>query len=69
MPEKWPRKGIIKFKNFSVKYKTDLDFVLKNLNFEIKAKEKIGIVGRTGSGKQFSIFFNIFIFSFIFFFN
>ncbi len=54
MPEKWPRKGSIKFKNFSVKYKTDLDFVLKNLNFEITANEKIGIVGRTGSGKQFS---------------
>jgi ABC-type multidrug transport system fused ATPase/permease subunit len=54
IPKNWPSKGNIKFNNFSVKYKKEMDFVLKNLNFEITANEKIGIVGRTGSGKQFS---------------
>lgn len=44
--------GNIKFKNYSVKYRKGLDFVLKNLNIEIKGAEKIGIVGRTGAGKS-----------------
>lgn len=44
--------GNIKFKNYSVKYRKGLDFVLKNLNIEIKSAEKIGIVGRTGAGKS-----------------
>lgn len=48
----WPKKGNILFKNFSVKYRPDNEIILKNLNFEIKPKEKIGVVGRTGSGKS-----------------
>lgn len=50
--ESWPSAGIVKFENFSTRYKTDGDDVLKNLNFSIQSKEKIGIVGRTGSGKS-----------------
>ena len=49
---KWPLKGDIKFKNYSVKYRPNTEIVLKNLNFEIKSNEKIGVVGRTGSGKS-----------------
>ena len=48
----WPSEGKIKFENFSVKYRNDTEIVLKNLNFEILPKEKIGICGRTGSGKS-----------------
>ena len=48
----WPSEGIIKFHNYYVKYRPNTEIVLKNLNFEIKSKEKIGIVGRTGSGKS-----------------
>ena len=44
--------GKIKFINFSVKYRPNTAIVLKNLNFEINPKEKIGVVGRTGSGKS-----------------
>ena len=35
-----------------VRYRADLDLVLKGLSFSIKAREKIGIVGRTGCGKS-----------------
>ena len=48
----WPDKGKIEFINFSVKYRPDTEIVLKNINFLIQGKEKIGIVGRTGSGKS-----------------
>ncbi|RYZ64310.1 MAG: ATP-binding cassette domain-containing protein, partial [Proteobacteria bacterium] len=34
-----------------LKYGEDLPFVLKGLNFSIKPGEKVGIIGRTGSGK------------------
>jgi ABC-type multidrug transport system fused ATPase/permease subunit len=44
--------GKINFSNYSVKYRPNTPLVLKNLNFEIKPKEKIGVVGRTGSGKS-----------------
>ncbi|XP_063867034.1 ATP-binding cassette sub-family C member 4-like isoform X1 [Scylla paramamosain] len=48
----WPDKGVIKFVNVSLKYNEKETPVLKNLNFNIQAKEKIGIVGRTGAGKS-----------------
>jgi len=50
--ETWPSKGEIKFKNVDIKYRVNLNFVLKNLTFSIKSNEKIGIVGRTGAGKS-----------------
>ena len=48
----WPHKGKIEFINFSVKYRPDTEIVLKDINFVIQGKEKVGIVGRTGSGKS-----------------
>ena len=48
----WPNEGKINFINFSVSYRPDTPLVLKDINFEIKPGEKIGIVGRTGSGKS-----------------
>ncbi|CAF0928035.1 unnamed protein product [Brachionus calyciflorus] len=48
----WPHNGQIKFKDYSVRYREDLDYALRNLSFDIKPAEKIGIVGRTGAGKS-----------------
>ena len=50
--ENWPQNGEIQFQNFSVKYRPDTEIVLKKINFTIKSGEKIGICGRTGSGKS-----------------
>ncbi|KAF5294168.1 hypothetical protein FQR65_LT10879 [Abscondita terminalis] len=47
----WPDKGNILFKNVTLSYSCNGDKILKNINFEIKPQEKIGIVGRTGAGK------------------
>ena len=35
-----------------MRYREGLDLVLKSLNLEIKPGEKIGVCGRTGSGKS-----------------
>ena len=51
-PKEWPSSGEIKIDNYSVKYRDELDDVLRNLNAVIKPCEKIGIVGRTGAGKS-----------------
>ena len=48
----WPSKGAVEFKDYSTRYRPGLDLVLKNINLQIKAREKIGVVGRTGAGKS-----------------
>ncbi|KAK3863657.1 hypothetical protein Pcinc_030600 [Petrolisthes cinctipes] len=48
----WPERGVITFGDVSLRYNKDDPPVLKNLNFSIKRKEKVGIVGRTGAGKS-----------------
>ena len=50
--EGWPKNGDIEFKNFSVKYRPETEIVLKNISFHILPKEKVGVCGRTGSGKS-----------------
>jgi ABC-type multidrug transport system fused ATPase/permease subunit len=42
----------VQIKNLWFRYRDDLPWVLKNLNLDIKAGERLGIVGRTGSGKS-----------------
>ncbi|XP_062606443.1 multidrug resistance-associated protein 1-like [Saccostrea cucullata] len=48
----WPTKGVVEFRNYSTKYRSGLDLVLKNVNFKVNVSEKVGIVGRTGAGKS-----------------
>ncbi len=42
----------ISVQNLRFRYASHLPFVLDGLSFEIKAGEKVGVVGRTGSGKS-----------------
>ncbi|XP_063772646.1 ATP-binding cassette sub-family C member 5 isoform X1 [Pseudophryne corroboree] len=51
-PADWPHEGEITFENAEMRYRENLPLVLKKVSFTIKPKEKIGIVGRTGSGKS-----------------
>lgn len=48
----WPSKGCIEFRNVFYKYWNEGEPVLRGLSFVIKSTEKIGIVGRTASGKS-----------------
>jgi ABC-type multidrug transport system fused ATPase/permease subunit len=47
----FPR-GQVVFDDYSLRYTPDSDDVLKHLRLTINPGEKIGIVGRTGSGKS-----------------
>ena len=52
VPKVWPSEGRIEFRNVYVRYDMQGLPVLKDLSFAINAREKIGIVGRTGAGKS-----------------
>lgn len=45
-------KGKVEFENVFARYTTSSNYVLKGLNFCINSAEKVGVVGRTGSGKS-----------------
>ena len=51
-PTRWPRDGHVTFDNVSLTYYEGGPQVLRNLNFDIKEKSKIGVAGRTGAGKS-----------------
>ncbi|WWC65416.1 uncharacterized protein I303_108034 [Kwoniella dejecticola CBS 10117] len=48
----WPTQGEMKFRNLSLRYSEAGPWVLKKLNFNIGAGEKVGVIGRTGAGKS-----------------
>ena len=51
-PAGWPSNGKISFSHFSMSYRPNLPLALNDINLSISPKERIGIVGRTGSGKS-----------------
>jgi ABC-type multidrug transport system fused ATPase/permease subunit len=43
---------VIQVKGLSMRYRPELPLVLKNVSFTIRPRERVAIVGRTGSGKS-----------------
>jgi ABC-type branched-subunit amino acid transport system ATPase component len=60
VPANWPSEGVVRCVDCVLGYRDGQD-VLNGLSFEVGARQKIGIVGRTGSGKS-SIFVALFRF-------
>ena len=54
-PSEWPAQGAIEFDNVSASYSDESPIVLHNLSFKIKPGQKVGICGRSGSGKSSTI--------------
>lgn len=51
-PPNWPTHGNVELKDLQVRYRPNTPLVLKGITLNIRGKEKIGVVGRTGSGKS-----------------
>ncbi|KAI0068098.1 P-loop containing nucleoside triphosphate hydrolase protein [Artomyces pyxidatus] len=51
-PAYWPASGDLKVDNLSARYSEDGPRVLHEVSFHIKSGERVGVVGRTGSGKS-----------------
>ncbi|KAL6602856.1 hypothetical protein ACP70R_043217 [Stipagrostis hirtigluma subsp. patula] len=51
-PITWPQEGRIDLQDLKVKYRTNAPLVLKGITCTFAAGNKIGVVGRTGSGKS-----------------
>ncbi|OSD04422.1 multidrug resistance-associated ABC transporter [Trametes coccinea BRFM310] len=51
-PAYWPASGSLRVEKLSARYTADGPRVLHEISFDVKAGERVGIVGRTGSGKS-----------------
>ncbi|CAM1501751.1 Fc.00g037350.m01.CDS01 [Cosmosporella sp. VM-42] len=48
----WPAQGLIELQNVTASYSDDTEPVLHNISLTIKPGQKVGICGRSGSGKS-----------------
>ena len=55
----WPSVGNIQFKNVQLRYRPTLPLALRGINLNIPGGSRVGICGRTGSGKS-SLFVALF---------
>ncbi|CAI5646212.1 unnamed protein product [Oreochromis niloticus] len=52
IPQDWPSSGGVSFVDYKMRYRENTPIVLNGIDFHIQPGEKLGIVGRTGSGKS-----------------
>lgn len=52
VPADWPARGEVEFRGVTMRYREDLDPALRSVCFRVAPREKVGVVGRTGSGKS-----------------
>ena len=48
----WPTAGAVEVRDLQVRYRSELDLVLKGVSVSIAPREKVGVCGRTGCGKS-----------------
>ncbi|KAM0827964.1 hypothetical protein ACQ4PT_067850 [Festuca glaucescens] len=51
-PISWPQEGRIDLQDLKIKYRPNMPLVLKGISCTFPAGKRIGVVGRTGSGKS-----------------
>ncbi|XP_074278977.1 ABC transporter C family member 4-like [Silene latifolia] len=51
-PANWPTQGNVELKDLQVRYRPNTPLVIKGITLNIRGGEKVGVVGRTGSGKS-----------------
>ncbi|EIN12078.1 P-loop containing nucleoside triphosphate hydrolase protein [Punctularia strigosozonata HHB-11173 SS5] len=51
-PTQWPTSGSVTFDDVKLRYKADLAPALNSVSFRISGGKKVGVCGRTGSGKS-----------------
>jgi len=52
LPPEWPREGSVELENVCMRYRPELPQILVGVTIKIAARERVGIVGRTGCGKS-----------------
>lgn len=52
VPKNWPSQGSVRISDLSLRYRDGLPLVLKSVSLEVPGGCKLGICGRTGSGKR-----------------
>jgi ABC-type multidrug transport system fused ATPase/permease subunit len=51
VPAEWPQQGAISVRRLQVAYRSGLPLVLRSVSLKIAGGERVGVCGRTGSGK------------------
>jgi ATP-binding cassette, subfamily C (CFTR/MRP), member 1 len=59
LPTVWPSEGKVTFQNVAMRYRPGLPLALRGVSFEVPGGARVGICGRTGSGKS-SCFVSLF---------
>ncbi len=52
LPPDWPTHGAIEVRDLAMRYRPEMPLVLRGISFNVEGGAKVGLVGRTGSGKS-----------------